>query len=140
MTITRRPPRPAAATTPPVRRRKTAETFIEGAHHALVPAVAGDPIPEPAPVATPPAPVEEETKADKKTKAKGKSKEKTKGKHKAEKADKPEKAARKDKEAVLIRFEDDQLTEMDKRAAALGLSRAAWLRMVVSKALRGKKS
>jgi len=130
MTITRRPPRPATAAKPPVRRRKTAETFIEDAHHAVAPAVNEEPAPAPAPVPVEPA-------EDKKSKSKGKHKDKPKGKHKA---DKPEKAKRKDKEAVLIRFEDDQLTEMDKRAAALGLSRAAWLRMVVSKALRGKKA
>lgn len=129
MTITRRPPRPTTAATP-ARRKKTPETFIEDAHHP----VAQPPAEAPAPI---PVPVEEEAKTGKKSKAKTKDKEKTKGKHKAEK---PEKTARKDKEAVLIRFEDDQLTEMDKRAAALGLSRAAWLRMVVSKALRGKKS
>lgn len=124
MTITRRPPRPAVPAATPVRRKKTAETFIEGAHHA-VPALAEEP------AATEIA--ETESKTGKKTKGK----HKDKGKHKA---DKPEKAKRKDKEAVLIRFEDDQLAEMDQRAAALGLSRAAWLRMVVSKALRGKKA
>ena len=135
MTITRRPPRPAAPATPPVRRRKTAETFIEDAHHAVPPPAA-----EPEPVAAPAEPTEPaEDKSGKKakTKSKHKEKDKAKGKHKAEK---PEKAKRKDKEAVLIRFEDDQLAEMDQRAAALGLSRAAWLRMVVSKALRGKKA
>lgn len=127
MTITRRPPRPAAAATPakaaPVRRRKTAEAFIDDAHHPATPA-----IPEPA---TAPAPEPEEAKSAKKGK-KAKEKEKTKGKEKHKK--------RKDKEAVLIRFEDDQLELMDERAATLGLSRAAWVRMVVSKALRSKKS
>lgn len=137
MTITRRPPRPttAQATVPTAaatRRRKTAETFIEDAHHPAAPPDK----PDEAPAATP-APIAEEEKSGKKSKLKGKAKEKLKGKHKPEKA---EKAKRKDKEAVLIRFEDDQLAEMDKRAAALGLSRAAWLRMVVSKALRGKKA
>lgn len=129
MTITRRPPRAPAATTPAAkapRRRKTPESFIDDAHH---PAVAA-PAPEPEPV---PAPVADETKTAKKGK-KAKEKEKSKGKEK-EKHKK-----RKDKEAVLIRFEDDQLGLMDERAAALGLSRAAWVRMVVSKALRGKKS
>jgi len=123
MTITRRPRRPAStpaptATPKAVRRKKTAESFIEDAHHTA---------PPPAPAAEP----EEEAKA-KKTKDKGKTKEKSKGKEKHKK--------RKDKEAVLIRFEDDQLGLMDERAAALGLSRAAWVRMVVAKALRGKKS
>jgi predicted DNA binding CopG/RHH family protein len=130
MTITRRPPRPATPTAAPLapRRRKTPESFIEDAQH---PAPAIEP---PAPVPAPaPEPVAEE-KAGKKAKGK---KEKSKSKHKAEKI---EKAKRKDKEAVLIRFEDEQLAEMDKRAAALGLSRAAWLRMLVSKALRGKKA
>lgn len=136
MTITRRPPRPTAPTAAPLapaRRKKTPESFIEDAHHPA-------PVVEtPAPAALPEPAVDEEAKSTKKIKAKGKSKdkEKSKGKHKAEKT---EKAKRKDKEAVLIRFEDDQLAEMDQRAAALGLSRAAWLRMVVSKALRGKKA
>lgn len=126
MTITRRPPRPAAAATPakaPARRRKTAEAFIDEAHHPVTP-----PVPEPA---TAPAPEPEEAKTAKKGK-KTKEKDKAKGKEKHKK--------RKDKEAVLIRFEDDQLELMDERAAALGLSRAAWVRMVVSKALRSKKS
>jgi predicted DNA binding CopG/RHH family protein len=132
MTITRRPSRPAAApATMPSRRKKTPETFIEDAHHS-----APAEIPPPGPAAEP---ATEEVKPSKK-KAKSKDKEKSKGKHKAEKVEKAGKAKRKDKEAVLIRFEDDQLAEMDQRAAALGLSRAAWLRMVVSKALRGKKA
>jgi len=123
MTITRRPPRPAAtapAKPAPVR-RKTApspEAFIDDAHHPA-------PLPEPAVAAEP----EGKTK---KGKDKTKTKDKSKGKEKHKK--------RKDKEAVLIRFEDDQLGLVDERAAALGLSRAAWVRMVVSKALRGKKS
>lgn len=133
MTITRRPPRstaPTAAPLAPARRKKTAESFIEDAQHPA-------PIPEPsAPTPVVPEPASEEQKPAKK-KGKSKDKEKSKGKHKVEKTGK---AKRGDKEAVLIRFEDDQLTEMDQRAAALGLSRAAWLRMVVSKALRGKKA
>ncbi|ARJ67873.1 hypothetical protein WV31_20590 [Magnetospirillum sp. ME-1] len=39
------------------------------------------------------------------------------------------------KEAVIIRFEDAQLPQIDARADALGLSRAAWVRMVVAQAL-----
>lgn len=132
MTITRRPPRPAAAATPakaPARRRKTPEAFIDEAHHPVTPAV-----PEPATASAPEPEIKAEAteKPAKKGKDKGKAKEKSKGKEKHKK--------RKDKEAVLIRFEDDQLGLMDERAAALGLSRAAWVRMVVSKALRGKKS
>jgi len=135
MTITRRPPRPTASTAAPLapaRRKKTPESFIEDAHHRV-------PAAEPPTPAALPEPAVDEEKSAKKTKVKGKSKdkEKSKSKHKAEKI---EKAKRKDKEAVLIRFEDEQLAEMDQRAAALGLSRAAWLRMVVSKALRGKKA
>ena len=133
MTITRRPPRPAASATaakaPTRRRSKTAESFIEDAHHPTVPAPAtvDQPEPEPEPKAETAA---EEAKPAKKAKEKAKKAKK----HKDEKDEK-----RKDKEAVLIRFEDEQLTLMDERAAELGLSRAAWLRMVVSKALRGKK-
>jgi hypothetical protein len=134
MTITRRPPRPAAApkaaaANPARRRSKTPEAFIEDAHHPAIPAPTIAAAPEPAPA--PQAPVEAD-KHGKKAKEKSKGKDKSK-KHKAEKGEK------KDKEAVLIRFEDEQLKLMDERAADLGLSRAAWLRMVVSKALRGKK-
>jgi outer membrane biosynthesis protein TonB len=57
---------------------------------------------------------------------KKKSKEKNKDKKRKDK---------KKKEAVLIRFEDDQLGKIDSQAGALGLSRAAWVRMVVSQAL-----
>jgi hypothetical protein len=42
---------------------------------------------------------------------------------------------KKKKEAVLIRFDDTQLPLIDVRADTLGLSRAAWVRMVVSQAL-----
>ena len=139
MTITRRPPRPAASTpkpAAPARRRKTPESFIEDAHHSAIPAPATADMATLAPEQVIAA-AAQETKSAKKAKEKGKGKDKPK-KHKAEKGEKNEK--RKDKEAVLIRFEDEQLTQMDERAADLGLSRAAWLRMVVSKALRGKKS
>jgi len=52
-----------------------------------------------------------------------------KDKKKAKKKDK------KNKEAVIIRFDDDQIPQVDARAEALGLSRAAWVRMVVAQAL-----
>lgn len=141
MTITRRPPRPAASSTaaapkaPARRRAKTPESFIEDAHHPAIPAPATAAVeaPEPKIEADIPAEAEKHGKKHKSEKEKGKGKDKPK-KHKADKGEK-----RKDKEAVLIRFEDEQLTLMDERAAELGLSRAAWLRMVVSKALRGKK-
>lgn len=52
-----------------------------------------------------------------------------KDKKKAKKKDK------KNKEAVIIRFDDAQLPQIDASAEALGLSRAAWVRMVVAQAL-----
>lgn len=52
-----------------------------------------------------------------------------KDKKKAKKKDK------KNKEAVIIRFDDAQLPLIDGRAETLGLSRAAWVRMVVAQAL-----
>ncbi len=42
---------------------------------------------------------------------------------------------KKNKEPVIIRFEDEHLVAINARADALGLSRAAWVRMVVAKAL-----
>lgn len=75
--------------------------------------------------ALPPA-VEESRAADKQ---KEKVKADKKGKKDGKKKDK------KKKEAVLIRFEDSQLEKVDRQAAALGLSRAAWVRMVVAQAL-----
>lgn len=71
-------------------------------------------------------PTATETPAPVVTKEK-KTKEKTKDKGKKKKGKK--------KEAVIIRFEDAQLVEIDTSADALGLSRAAWVRMVVAKAL-----
>lgn len=58
-------------------------------------------------------------------------KEKEKNKDK----DKSKKKKNKKKEAVIIRFEDAQLAGIDASADALGLSRAAWVRMVVARAL-----
>ena len=52
-----------------------------------------------------------------------------KDKKKAKKKDK------KNKEAVIIRFDDAQLPLIDARAEAVGLSRGAWVRMVVAQAL-----
>lgn len=54
-------------------------------------------------------------------------------KKKRDKKEKKEKKAK--KEAVLIRFEDAQLLRIDTQAEALGLSRAAWVRMIVAQAL-----
>ena len=41
------------------------------------------------------------------------------------------------KEPVLLRFDDTTLAQIDAAAAALGLSRAAWVRMVVAEKLNG---
>jgi predicted DNA binding CopG/RHH family protein len=114
MTITRRP---TPSVKPELTAKNSPESFIDSARHQ----VAVPPV-QPAEIET----VVESIKGGKKSKAK----EKNKKEHKK----------RKDKEAVLIRFEDEQLTMMDQRAAALGLSRAAWLRMIVAKALMGKQN
>jgi hypothetical protein len=136
MTITRRPRKPAAAkatadapAAPAKRRAKpaakqaaapepatdaTAHTIIEGAGQVKAAAVI-----EPVPTAT----------------LQEKAKKKNKGKDKTKDKDKHKKKAKKNKEAVLIRFENDQLSQIDGRADSLGLSRAAWVRMVVAQAL-----
>jgi hypothetical protein len=67
---------------------------------------------------------------EKKGKDKTKDKDKEKGKGKEKK-----KAKKNKKEAVIIRFENAQLDGIDAAAEALGLSRAAWVRMIVSRAL-----
>ena len=41
------------------------------------------------------------------------------------------------KEPVLVRFDPEQLAEIDRRAAGLGLSRSAWVRMMVTQVLKG---
>lgn len=51
------------------------------------------------------------------------------------KSKKAKKHGKRKKEPVLLRFEDEQLGQIDDRASALGLSRAAWVRMVVAQAL-----
>ncbi len=66
-----------------------------------------------------------------KTKAKSHDKDKS---HEKEKGKAKKKKAKK-KEAVIIRFEDNQLAGIDAAAQALGLSRAAWVRMTVARAL-----
>ncbi|MDR3435193.1 hypothetical protein [Telmatospirillum sp.] len=131
MTITKKPSRPA---TTKVERDSIAEAFIQAADHRAK-AEAAHPPEVAAPkekknkikaekiqtVTPDSAPVEKE----KKSKEKIKDKSKDKGKKKKDKK----------KEPVLIRFEDSQLTQIDSNADALGLSRAAWVRMVVAKAL-----
>ena len=116
MTITKKPTRKVAnnptTVEPPLSEipivEPVAEAFIQAAEHIETSAV--------------PVPDEPATKAKKKGKDKGKA---TKKKDK------------KNKEAVIIRFDDDHLRQIDASAEALGLSRAAWVRMVVAKALIG---
>ena len=141
MTITRKPASPIKATRA---KKATPETFIEeGAAHPAAPKgrktakTATKPPVEATQAAAVPA-IETADAAAPVKKAKDKEKIKDKAKDRAKDKGK-EKKHKKDKEAVLIRFDDDQLVLMDERAATLGLSRAAWLRMVVAKALMAKK-
>lgn len=126
-------PRPAAA-----RRGKAAKAAPEP---AAIPEPIPEPAPEPAPEAVvaaapaedapliPPA-VEVEAESAPLPEIKlGKKKDRKKDKKKDKKAKKAK------KEAVLIRFDDSQLAAVDVQAETLGLSRAAWVRMVVAKAL-----
>ena len=103
---------PAAASAPAPRRTVRKKV-------AAPEAVVAEPVaaPEPIPADPVPAPAD---------KPKGKKKDKDKKHKKAKKAK---------KEAVIIRFDDEQLPLIDARADALGLSRAAWVRMVVARAL-----
>lgn len=141
MTITKKPARPIRAT-----KDKEAEAFIQAADHPAEtsPALEQPPAapakkPAKAKKALDPAPVQA-TEAEaapgpaaepepKEKKAKDKDKDKSKNK------DKGKKKKDKKKEAVIIRFEDAQLEQIDTSADALGLSRAAWVRMVVARAL-----
>ena len=123
MTITKKPsrgkssaPKPSAAAHP--------EEFIQAADHPVTPAAIVEDAPSPELVAPVSAPVSAQaTEADtvKKDKAKDKKKK--------------DKKKDKKKEAVLIRFENGQLEEIDSRAEALGLSRAAFVRMAVAQTL-----
>lgn len=45
-------------------------------------------------------------------------------------------AARRNKKPVLVRFDDDMLAAIDRKAKSMGLGRSAWVRMVVSRALQ----
>ena len=134
MTITKKP---ARSTVPHTKKAVEAETFIQAAEHA-------EPVATEAVVVEEQAAVEEPTIleamiditneaeaeiAEPAHKAKKKEKAKEKDKDKRKKKDK------KNKEAVIIRFEDGQLTLIDARAETLGLARAAWVRMVVAQAL-----
>mgnify|MGYP001806359816 CR=1 FL=1 len=117
-----------AITKKPTHKPTAAEASLQAAEP--VPAKA-DPMPEATaePVLTPdPTPAVNTVPAEKeKTKKKDKEKDKNR--------DKRKKKEKKNKEAVIIRFDDSQLPLIDGRAEALGLSRAAWVRMVVARAL-----
>ncbi len=135
MTITKKPTRPKK---PEENRDAIASAFIQAADHrakaesgtppkaakkpkrAVVKKAADETVAQaaPTPELAPPSPTKEK-----------KPKEKTKEK------DKAKKKKHKKKEAVIIRFEDAQLAEIDSSAEALSLSRAAWVRMVVARAL-----
>ena len=125
MTITKKPsrgkssaPKPSAAAHP--------EEFIQAADHPVTPAAIVEDAPSPELVAPVSAPVSAQaTEADTVKKDKDKAKDKKK---KDKKKDKK-------KEAVLIRFENSQLEKIDGRAEALGLSRAAFVRMAVAQTL-----
>ena len=113
MTITKKPPRGKAASPKP-EPIALPEEFIQAADHPVEP----EPVIEEAPVLPT---VEAEPDHPKKGKQKDKKKKK--------------KDKGKKKEAVLIRFENGQLDEIDRRAEGLGLSRAAFVRMTVAQAL-----
>ena len=140
MTITRKPASPskpaslAAAPAPTTKPRakpkaakkveKAADAFIQAADHAP-PVTKPRRVKPPAEKVAAALPAEE---AVSKGKPKAKDKAKAKGKDKKKKKNK-------NKEAVIIRFENDQLKQIDSASEALGLSRAAWVRMIVAKAL-----
>ena len=115
----------------PIRKRSDVETVED---HAIAIPEAGEVIPEVEEVSitSSPAPdsneilLEETIKIDS-SEEHHKNKKKNKGKDK--------KKDKKNKEAVIIRFEMTQLKEIDQQAEGLGLSRAAWVRMVVARAL-----
>lgn len=46
--------------------------------------------------------------------------------------------ARKRMDPIMLRMDDATVSAIDRRAAKLGLSRSAWVRMVISKALDGE--
>lgn len=57
---------------------------------------------------------------------------------KKDKESKEKKKHKKNKEAVIIRFDGDHIRLIDERAEAIGLTRAAWVRMAVAQALKLK--
>lgn len=118
----------------PMANRTPAASRSAARRSKAAPAPVSPPLPEPAPepaietevvVETPVAEIEADSAPLPEIKL-GKKKDKKKDKKKEKKVK---------KEAVLIRFEDSQLAAIDIQAEALGLSRAAWVRMVVAKAL-----
>jgi predicted DNA binding CopG/RHH family protein len=150
MTITKKPTRP---TKPEEQRDAIAAAFIQAADHraklqgGTPPKAAAAKAKKAAASTKAEKSAKSKKPADKKTVAETvtsatipqlkekKKKDKAKSKEKEKEKDKGKKKKDKKKEAVLIRFEDAQLTEIDANADALGLSRAAWVRMVVARAL-----
>lgn len=49
----------------------------------------------------------------------------------------PPTKAKKKKEPIILRFDEAVIDAIDKEAGKLGLSRAAWVRMIVAQALPG---
>jgi hypothetical protein len=47
-------------------------------------------------------------------------------------------AKKQNKEPIVIRFDPAQLAVIDRKAAGLGLSRSAWVRMVITQVLNGE--
>jgi predicted DNA binding CopG/RHH family protein len=123
MTITKKPSRPKKVEE---KRDAIATAFIQAAEQRALTET------------TPPA-VEKTAKikksAAKKVEADAVTETKTPETKEKKSKEKGKKKKNKKKEAVIIRFENDQLAGIDAKADALGLSRAAWVRMVVSQAL-----
>lgn len=113
----------AAGKPPKAARSKTASAAKPASRTKTKPAVARPDAVKPA------APIAEAAPEPSETDGESRKKKEKKQKKKAKKKDK------KSKEAVIIRFDDAQLPQIDASAEALGLSRAAWVRMVVAKAL-----
>jgi predicted DNA binding CopG/RHH family protein len=139
MTITKKPTR---AKKTEEKRDAIASAFIQAAEHRAQAEAAVPPKPEKSKTEKAEAPAKAEKSAKVKKAAPKKiitdaaaPVETTEIKEKKSKDKGKKKNKDKKKEAVIIRFEDAQLAEIDSNADALGLSRAAWVRMVVSQAL-----
>jgi len=110
-------------------RRKVPAKPAKVAAHADIAELTGPVCPVPAePVALPPS--------GGRGNDTGKSGEEGDGRRKGDKKKKKkEKKGKRNKSATIIRFDDGLLPRIDAHAEALGLSRAAWVRMIVAQAL-----